>query len=137
MEKSAVHLGQDEQNSYEFRALFYNSTFDSNPSYEKGKEGGNLAAQNPINEDGFYAYTDKDGTKALAVDFYGDLIPGRTYWIVLVPDPASNEVGGNVRIGSYWFLILQVMRSVGFIWLIRRFLLVSIMNLAPLRRIST
>ena len=94
MEKSAVHLGQDEQNSYEFRALFYNSTFDSNPSYEKGKEGGNLAAQNPINKDGFYAYTDKDGTKALAVDFYGDLIPGRTYWIVLVPDPASNEVGG-------------------------------------------
>ena len=95
MEKSAVHLGQDEQNSYEFRALFYNSTFDSNTSYEKGKEGGNLAAQNPINKDGFYAYTSKDGTsKALAVDFYGDLIPGRTYWIVLVPDPASNEVGG-------------------------------------------
>ena len=95
MEKSAVHLGQDEQNSYEFRALFYNSTFDSNPSYEEGKEGGNLAAQNPINKDGFYAYTSKDGTsKALAVDFYGDLIPGRTYWIVLVPDPASNEVGG-------------------------------------------
>lgn len=94
MEKSAVHLGQDEQNSYEFRALFYNSTFDSNYPYKENKKDGNLAAQNPINKDGFYAYTSKDGTKALAVDFYGDLIPGRTYWIVLVPDPASNEVGG-------------------------------------------
>ena len=93
MRKSAVHLGKEGQ-SYEFRALFYNSTFDSNYPYEENKKDGNLAAQNPINNDGFYAYTSKDGTKALAVDFYGDLIPGRTYWIVLVPDPASNEVGG-------------------------------------------
>lgn len=93
MRKSAVHLGKEGQ-SYEFRALFYNSTFDSNYPYEENKKDGNLAAQNPINKDGFYAYTSKDGTKALAVDFYGDLIPGRTYWIVLVPDPASNEVGG-------------------------------------------
>lgn len=93
MRKSAVHLGKEGQ-SYEFRALFYNSTFDSNYPYEENKKDGNLAAQNPINEDGFYAYTSKDGTKALAVDFYGDLIPGRTYWIVLVPDPKSEEVGG-------------------------------------------
>lgn len=93
MRKSAVHLGKEGQ-SYEFRALFYNSTFDSNYPYEENKKDGNLAAQNPINKDGFYAYTSKDGTKALAVDFYGDLIPGRTYWIVLVPDPKSEEVGG-------------------------------------------
>lgn len=92
MEKSAVHLGQEGQ-SYEFRALFYNSTFDSNYPYEENKKDGNLAVDNPNNKDGFYAYTSKDGTKALAVDFYGDLIPGRTYWIVLVPDPESNLVG--------------------------------------------
>lgn len=93
MEKSAVHLGQEEQ-SYEFRALFYNSTFGDNTVYTEGKEDGNLAVDN---EDGFYAYTSKDGTKALAVDFYGDLIPGRTYWIVLVPDPVSKDNGNGIH----------------------------------------
>lgn len=82
MEKSAVHLGQ-ENNSYEFRVLTYNSDFEKNKAYDLNNVGGNLAA---TNGDAFYGFTSNDST-ALAVDFYGDLIPGRTYWILLVPDP--------------------------------------------------
>lgn len=85
MEKSAVHLGQ-EDNSYEFRVLTYNSDFGKNTAYDLNKVGGNLAA---TNEDAFYGFTSNDST-ALAVDFYGDLIPGRTYWILLLPDPDVN-----------------------------------------------
>lgn len=85
MEKSAVHLGQ-EDNSYEFRVLTYNSDFGKNTAYDLNNVGGNLAAKN---EDAFYGFTSNDST-ALAVDFYGDLIPGRTYWILLLPDPDVN-----------------------------------------------
>lgn len=92
MEKSAVHLGQ-EDNSYEFRVLTYNSDFGKNTAYDLNNVGGNLAAKN---EDAFYGFTSNDST-ALAVDFYGDLVPGRTYWILLVPDPDAryiSEVNG-------------------------------------------
>lgn len=82
MKKSAVHLGQ-EDNSYEFRVLTYNSDFVENTVYDLNNVGGNLAV---TNGDAFYGFTSNDST-ALAVDFYGDLIPGRTYWILLVPDP--------------------------------------------------
>lgn len=82
MEKSAVHLGQEGQ-SYEFRVLKYNSDFELNNVYDLNNVGGNLAINN---NDAFYGYTSNDST-ALAVDFFGDLIPGRTYWILLVPDP--------------------------------------------------
>lgn len=85
MEKSAVHLGQ-EDNSYEFRVLTYNSDFGKNKAYDLNNVGGNLAA---TNGDAFYGFTSNDST-ALAVDFYGDLIPGRTYWILLLPDPDVN-----------------------------------------------
>lgn len=85
MEKSAVHLGQ-EDNSYEFRVLTYNSDFEENTAYDLNKVGENLAVEN---KDAFYGFTSNDST-ALAVDFYGDLIPGRTYWILLLPDPDVN-----------------------------------------------
>lgn len=85
MEKSAVLLGQEEQ-SYEFRVLTYNSDFGENTAYDLNNVGGNLAA---TNVDAFYGFTSNDST-ALAVDFYGDLIPGRTYWILLLPDPDVN-----------------------------------------------
>lgn len=85
MEKSAVHLGQ-EDNSYEFRVLTYNSDFEEKKAYDLNNVGGNLAA---TNGDAFYGFTSNDST-ALAVDFYGDLIPGRTYWILLLPDPDVN-----------------------------------------------
>lgn len=92
MEKSAVHLGQ-EDNSYEFRVLTYNSDFEENKAYDLNKVGENLAVEN---KDAFYGFTSNDST-ALAVDFYGDLVPGRTYWILLVPDPDAryiSEVNG-------------------------------------------
>lgn len=78
---SAVHLGQVGQ-QYEFRVLKYNTTFKENKKYDDKQEGSNLAV---INEDKFYGFDPEDDglNRALAVDFYGSLIPGRTYWVVL------------------------------------------------------
>lgn len=84
---AAVDLGQ-ETNSYHFRVLTYNTTFESNTKYTN-KEGGNLAVDN---EDAFYGRTDDDGTLSLSVDFYGAMVPGRAYWVLLVPDVPDEEI---------------------------------------------
>lgn len=88
IEAAAVDLGQ-EMNSYSFRVLTYNTTFGSNTKYTK-KEGGNLAVDN---RDAFYGRTDDDGTRSLSVDFYGAMVPGRAYWVLLVPDVPGGEIG--------------------------------------------
>lgn len=84
---AAVDLGQ-ETNSYHFRVLTYNTTFGSNTTYTN-KEGGNLAVDN---EDAFYGRTDDDGTRSLSVDFYGAMVPGRAYWVLLVPDVPDDDI---------------------------------------------
>lgn len=87
IEAAAVDLGQ-EMNSYHFRVLTYNTTFGSNTEY-KDQEGGNLAVGNG---DAFYGRTDDDGTRSLSVDFYGAMVPGRAYWVLLVPDVPDEEI---------------------------------------------
>lgn len=87
IEAAAVDLGQ-EGNSYHFRVLTYNTTFGSNTTYTN-KERGNLAVDN---EDAFYGRTDDDGTRSLSVDFYGAMVPGRAYWVLLVPDVPDEEI---------------------------------------------
>lgn len=84
---AAVDLGQ-ETNSYNFRVLTYYTTFGSNTEYNK--EGGNLAVDN---RDAFYGRTDDDETRSLSVDFYGAMVPGRAYWVLLVPDVPDGEIG--------------------------------------------
>lgn len=84
---AAVDLGQG-TNSYHFRVLTYNTTFGSNTEY-KDQEGGNLAVDNV---DAFYGRTDDDGTRSLSVDFYGAMVPGRAYWVLLVPDVPDEEI---------------------------------------------
>ena len=88
IEAAAVDLGQ-EGNSYHFRVLNYNTNFSSNENYTKDKEEGNLAVDNG---DAFYGYTAPDKTRSLSVDFYGAMIPGRTYWVVLVPDVSDDDI---------------------------------------------
>lgn len=85
---AAVDLGQ-EMNSYHFRVLTYNTTFDENRPYVPNNDGGNLAVGN---EDAFYGRTDNDGTRSLSVDFYGAMVPGRAYWVLLVPDVPDEEI---------------------------------------------
>lgn len=88
IEAAAVDLGQ-EGNSYHFRVLTYNTTFDKNASYVPDKENGNLAV---TIDDAFYGRTDDDGTRSLSVDFYGAMVPGRAYWVLLVPDVPNKEI---------------------------------------------
>ena len=84
---SAVELGQKDQ-SYSFRVLNYNTTFSRNNPYDP--DNINLASNNG---DAFYGHTmGEDNMQALAVDFYGSLTPGRTYWITLVPDVPESEI---------------------------------------------
>ena len=96
---AAVDLGQ-ETNSYHFRVLTYNTTFGSNTEYTN-KEGGNLAVDNG---DAFYGRTDDDGTRSLSVDFYGAMVPGRAYWVLLVPDVPDDDIsqmeinGNNINV---------------------------------------
>ena len=85
---AAVDLGQ-EMNSYHFRVLTYNTTFDENRPYVPNNDGGNLAVGN---EDAFYGRTDNDGTRSLSVDFYGAMVPGRAYWVLLVPDVPDDDI---------------------------------------------
>ena len=97
---AAVDLGQ-EGNSYHFRVLTYNTTFGQNNPYEANKDGGNLAVNN---EDAFYGRTAPDGTRSLSVDFYGAMVPGRAYWVLLVPDVPDDDIsqieinGKNINI---------------------------------------
>lgn len=96
---AAVDLGQ-KMNSYSFRVLTYNTTFGSNAKYTN-KEGGNLAVDNG---DAFYGRTAPDGTRSLSVDFYGAMVPGRAYWVLLVPDVPDDDIsqieinGKNINI---------------------------------------
>lgn len=85
---AAVDLGQ-EGNSYHFRVLTYNTTFDVNRPYVPNNDDENLAVDN---EDAFYGRTAPDGTRSLSVDFYGAMVPGRAYWVLLVPDVPDDDI---------------------------------------------
>lgn len=88
---SVVDLGKEGQ-SYSYRVLTYNTTFNQqgNAEYDKNNVGGNLAANN---NDKFFYYTSEDEEfRALAVDFYGSLSPGRAYWVLMVPEVADSDI---------------------------------------------
>ncbi len=88
---SVVDLGKEGQ-SYSYRVLTYNTTFNQqgNAVYDKNNVGGNLAANN---NDKFFYYTSEDEEfRALAVDFYGSLSPGRAYWVLMVPEVPDSDI---------------------------------------------
>lgn len=102
LEASVVELGQNADNSRKFRMLHYHNTFGTHNKYET--PGTHIAADN---EYYFYALTDdEDGSEYLSVDFYGDLIPNRAYWVVMVTDgmtaDENNEITNTGIFSSFY-----------------------------------
>ena len=102
LEASVVELGQNADNSRKFRMLHYHNTFGTHIKYET--PGTHIAADN---EYYFYALTDdEDGSEYLSVDFYGDLIPNRAYWVVMVTDgmmaDENNEITNTGIFTSFY-----------------------------------
>ena len=91
LEASVVELGQNADNSRKFRMLHYHNTFGTHKKYET--PGTHIAADN---EYYFYALTDKDGSEYLSVDFYGDLVPNRAYWVVMVTDGMTADENNEI-----------------------------------------
>ena len=83
---AVVDLGQTEENSRHFRMLHYHGEFNAHKEYTTA--GTHVAAANNYY---FYRLTTKEGMKYLAVDFYGDMIPNRAYWVVMVQGDFTPE----------------------------------------------
>lgn len=86
IENSVVEVGDNTPGSgynQKYNTLYFNLNFDLNATYDD-KPYPRLAGQNVV--DGkycFYGTTDESGNKALAVDFYSDLTPNRTYMMLI------------------------------------------------------
>lgn len=92
LDASVVELGQNADNSRKFRMLHYHNTFGTHKKYET--PGTHIAADNKYY---FYALTDdEDGSEYLSVDFYGDLIPNRAYWVVMVTDGMTADENNEI-----------------------------------------
>ena len=104
LDAAVVELGQDESNSRKFRMLHYYNDFSSYEVYDKDQPGTHVAAENGYY---FYGLMEEDGSKYLSVDFYGDLIPNRAYWVVMVSDAieADEETSeiSNTEIFTYFY----------------------------------
>lgn len=86
IENSVVEVGDNTPGSgynQKYNTLYFNLDFDRNTTYDDIPHP-RLAGQNVV--DGkycFYGTTDESGNKALAVDFYSDLTPNRTYMMLI------------------------------------------------------
>lgn len=96
IENSVVKVGDNAPDggyNQEYNTLYFNLDFDRNTTYDKPHP--RLAGQNVV--DGkycFYGTTDESGNKALAVDFYSDLTPNRTY-MMLIQVNDGNEASSS------------------------------------------
>lgn len=96
IEHSVVKVGDNAPDggyNQEYNTLYFNLDFDRNTTYDKPHP--RLAGQNVV--DGkycFYGTTDESGNKALAVDFYSDLTPNRTY-MMLIQVNDGNEASSS------------------------------------------
>lgn len=96
IEHSVVKVGDNAPDggyNKEYNTLYFNLDFDLNATYDKPHP--RLAGQNVV--DGkycFYGTTDESGNKALAVDFYSDLTPNRTY-MMLIQVNDGNEASSS------------------------------------------
>lgn len=88
---SAVDLGISEEESYHSRVLNFYGNFDDHNEYDE--DGINLAS---ANDHFFYQNgTAAEDNSSLITDFYGDLTPGRTYWLLLYPYPEVDTIKVN------------------------------------------
>ena len=96
IEHSVVKVGDNAPDggyNQKYNTLYFNLDFDLNATYDKPHP--RLAGQNVV--DGkycFYGTTDESGNKALAVDFYSDLTPNRTY-MMLIQVNDGNEASSS------------------------------------------
>lgn len=96
IEHSVVEVGDNTPGggyNQKYNTLYFNLDFDRNTTYDKPHP--RLAGQNVV--DGkycFYGTTDESGNKALAVDFYSDLTPNRTY-MMLIQVNDGNEASSS------------------------------------------
>ena len=101
---AVVKLGESEDNTRKFRMLHYHNSFGEHEKYDENTPGTHVAAENSYY---FYGMTDKeDGTKYLSVDFYGDLVPNRAYWVVMVTgniEANENSEITNTSIFTYFY----------------------------------
>lgn len=97
IENSVVEVGDNTPGggyNQKYNTLYFNLDFDKNTTYDD-KSHPRLAGQNVV--DGkycFYRTTDESGNKALAVDFYSDLTPNRTY-MMLIQVNDGNEASSS------------------------------------------
>lgn len=100
IEHSVVEVGDNTPGgpgggyNQKYNTLYFNLDFDRNTTYDD-KSHPRLAGQNVV--DGkycFYGTTDESGNKALAVDFYSDLTPNRTY-MMLIQVNDGNEASSS------------------------------------------
>ena len=102
---SAVDLGISEKESYHSRVLNFYGNFDDHEEYDE--DGINLAS---ANDHFFYRNgTAAEDNSSLITDFYGDLTPGRTYWLLLYPYPdvMPIEVSDGTDTGKKEILIID------------------------------
>lgn len=102
---SAVDLGISEEESYQSRVLNFYGNFDDHKKYDEN--GINLAS---ANDHFFYRNgTAAEDNSSLITDFYGDLTPGRTYWLLLYPYPevTTIEVSDGTDTGTKEILIID------------------------------
>ena len=102
---SAVDLGISEKESYHSRVLNFYGNFDDHEEYNE--DGINLAS---ANDHFFYRNgTAAEDNSSLITDFYGDLTPGRTYWLLLYPYPEVEaiEVSDGTDTGKKEILIIE------------------------------
>lgn len=100
IEESVVEVWsttEENPTKVKYASLYFNLNFGKNTKY--GSDGKTLASQNPVtitqgditidNGNGFYCYEEGEGDnkqRYLSVDFYSELEPNRTYWMLISPE---------------------------------------------------
>lgn len=87
IEAAAVWIGNNTEYNRRYGTLYYYKNYDKNAEYKEDKD--NLALKNNIGTDespkyAFYKLAGKEGEpNYIAIDIQADLIPTRTYWLLL------------------------------------------------------
>lgn len=93
LDAAVVDLGREDTRHY--RLLHYYNTFSEHKNYEE--------VDDPVAAEEYFFYRlTEDGTDYLSVDFYGDLIPNRAYWVLMVPN-IDATIDGEHEISSDFF----------------------------------
>lgn len=94
LDSAVVDLGRSEENTRHYRLLHYHEKFVTQANYDEVEEEYRIAAKNGY----FFLRQEEADARYLIVDFYGDLIPNRAYWVLMVPDILDTSVGEDNEI---------------------------------------